>query len=39
MATATGESPPTLPEEWTTIIDRKIEPKNEKARKNKEQKQ
>jgi hypothetical protein len=36
---AEGESPPTLPEEWTTVMDRKIERKNRKACKNKEQKQ
>jgi hypothetical protein len=33
------ESSPNLPEEWTTIIDRRTERKNKKARKNKEHKQ
>jgi hypothetical protein len=38
-AMAEGESSPILPEEWTTIIDRKTERKNKKACKNKERKQ
>jgi hypothetical protein len=38
-AMARGGSPPTLPEEWTTVMDRKIEQKNRKVRKNKEHKQ
>jgi hypothetical protein len=34
-----GKSSPNLPEEWTTLIDRRTERKNKKARKNKEHKQ
>jgi hypothetical protein len=37
--TAEDESSPNIPEEWTTIIDRRTERKHKKARKNKEQKQ
>jgi hypothetical protein len=36
---AEGESPPNLPEEWTTIMDKRTAQKNKKARKNKENKQ
>jgi hypothetical protein len=38
-AMAEGESPPNLPEEWTTIMDKRTARKNKKARKNKEHKQ
>jgi hypothetical protein len=38
-AMARDGSPPTLPEEWTTVMDRKIKRKNKKARKDKEHKQ